>query len=181
MVFFGRRIQVDCRLGYKLIVSCSSCPVLHSGVEVVLKPEYANEAARVAEQLQPAVGRVTTIMSQEAHAARELADNTLREAKERQRAGVATGAQTMKVADRILELYGQGGSQRKRFWSSIIMTSGERRGNMIDRLLSIIISMKPSILWSTIYNVFTTINHYVDLWLTTIIQHSLLLTTIYHS
>ncbi|CAL1133554.1 unnamed protein product [Cladocopium goreaui] len=90
---------------------------------VVLKIEYANEAARVAEQLQPAVGRVT-IMSQEAHAARELADSTLREAKERQRAGVATGAQTMKVADRILELYGQGGSQRKRFWSSISMTLG---------------------------------------------------------
>ena len=135
---------------------------------------------RVAEQLQPAVGRVT-IMSQEAHAARELADSTLREAKERQRAGVATGAQTMKVADRILELYGQGGSQRKRFWSSISMTLGERRGNMIDRLLSSIIRRKPSILWSTIYNVFTTINHYVDLWLTTILQHSLLLTTIHHS
>lgn len=111
----------------------------------MLKIEYANEAARVAEQLQPAVGRVT-IMSQEAHAARELADSTLREAKERQRAGVATGAQTMKVADRILELYGQGGSQRKRFWSSISMTLGERRGNMIDRLLSSIIRRKPSIL-----------------------------------
>lgn len=92
---------------------------------MVLKPEYVNEAGRVAEQLQSAVGRVT-IMSQEAHAARELADSILREAKERQRAGVATGQQTMKVADRIAELYGQGGSQRKRFWSSISMTGMEK-------------------------------------------------------
>ena len=82
---------------------------------MVIKAERAPRAATIGTLLHP-LG-IVTLLTNEQHLARQLADQQLREAKEKQRDGVATGAETMPVVKHLLELRGKGGSERKSFWA----------------------------------------------------------------